>query len=68
MTIVAEIISVITAFLTGLFGGIASGMLELTEIFYNPTDGLTLFGVLGLLGLALTMVFLVIKWVRSLIN
>lgn len=68
MTIVAEIISVITGFLTGIFGGIATGMLELTSIFYDSVDGLTLFGVLGILGLALTMVFLVIKWVRSLIN
>lgn len=67
MTIAGEIIGMITEFLTGVFGALASGMSELTSIFYVAETGFTLFGVIALLGISFGLIMLVIKWVRSLL-
>lgn len=64
-------ISQITDVITGIVGAfwdvIVNGMSSLTDVFYLEGE-LTFWGVLAFIGLGLSLVFFIIRWVRSLIK
>jgi len=64
---VAEIISIITELLTGIFSAIVSGATALTGIFYDG-ESMTFLGVVVFIGLAIFLLTFIMRWVISLIR
>jgi len=67
MGIVTEIISAVSAWITGVFGWLVDAVEGVVAIFYD-SDGLTIVGVLLLFGLAMSLVFFAFRFIRGLIR
>ena len=63
---VAELLEIVEAWIGGVFGWISYAFTGVLEIFYDET-GFTVLGSLLLLGLALSLVFFALRYIRSLI-
>lgn len=61
--LVSEIISTITAWMTGFWTFIQSTITSAIGLFYNTTDGLTVIGILALFGLAVGLVYFGLSFV-----
>lgn len=64
---VAEIISIITDLLSGIFSAIVSGATTLTGIFYDG-ESMTFLGVVVFIGLAIFLLTFIMRWVIRLIR
>lgn len=72
MAFVTEIIQAITAWVTGFIGAVVDSVSGITALFWDTTlnsgaGGLTLVGVLAVMGLGIGLVTLGIAFVRRLI-
>lgn len=63
MTVIQEVISAITAWISGFMGAILDVIEGLIPIFYNE-NGLTVLGALGLMGISIGLVRFGINFVR----
>jgi len=66
MNVVNNLLAIVGAWITGVFGWITDAFTGVLEIFYDET-GFTALGVLLLLGLAMSLVFFALRYIRSLI-
>jgi hypothetical protein len=66
MAVITDLLQIVGAWITGVFGWITDAFEGVLEIFYD-TDGFTVLGVLLLLGLAMSLVFFALRYIRSLI-
>lgn len=64
MTIVSEVINTITSWVTGFMGAILDVIEGLVPVFYSAEDGLTVLGVLGLMGISIGLVRFGINFVQ----
>ena len=64
---VAEIVSIITELLTGVFDAIVDGATTLTGIFYDG-ENITFLGVVVFIGLAIFLLTFIMRWVIGLIR
>ena len=69
MSVVTDLLSIVGAWITGVFGWITDAFTGVLEIFYTTGEngGFTVLGVLLLLGLAMSLVFFALRYIRSLI-
>jgi hypothetical protein len=68
MSVVTELLSIVGAWIEGVFGWIADAFGGVLEIFYDTTnEGFTVLGTLLLLGIAMGIVFFALRYIRSLI-
>ena len=68
MSVITELLSIVGAWITGVFGWITDAFEGVLEIFYDTTsDKFTVLGVLLLLGIAMSLVFFALRYIRSLI-
>jgi len=65
MSVITDLLSIVGAWITGVFGWITDAFEGVLEIFYD--DGFTVLGTLLLLGLAMSLVFFALRYIRSLI-
>lgn len=65
MNIITEIISTIGAWVTGFVGTVLDVFNGLIPLFWDGTTGLTVFGVLGLMGIAVGLVKLGLNFVKK---
>lgn len=63
MSIIQEVVSTITSWVTGFLGAILDVIQGLIPIFYNE-EGLTVLGVLGLMGISIGLVRFGINFVQ----
>lgn len=63
MTIISEVINTITSWVTGFMGAILDVIEGLVPVFYNES-GLTVLGVLGLMGISIGLVRFGINFVQ----
>lgn len=66
MSVITELITIVGEWITGVFGWITDAFEGVLAIFYD--DGFTVLGVLLLLGLAMSLVFFALRYIRSLIS
>jgi len=59
MSVITDLLSIVGAWITGVFGWITDAFEGVLEIFYD--DGFTVLGTLLLLGLAMSLVFFCVK-------
>lgn len=64
MNVTTSIIAVISAWLTGMLDFVSTAITGVTDLFYNSETGLTTLGILGLMGLAMGLVRLGIRFVQ----
>lgn len=64
MSIIQEVVSAITSWVTGFMGAILDVIQGLVPIFYDAESGLTVLGVLGLMGISIGLVRFGINFVR----
>lgn len=64
MTIVNEVISTITSWVTGFMSTIIDVIEGLVPVFYDAESGLTVLGVLGLMGISIGLVRFGINFVQ----
>lgn len=70
MSVITDLLQIVGAWITGVFGWIASAFNGVLEVFYISTgenQGFTIMGVLLLLGLASGLVFFALRYIRGLI-
>lgn len=65
MSVVTDLLQIVGEWITGVFGWITDAFEGVLEIFYD--DGFTVLGTLLLLGLAMSLVFFALRYIRSLI-
>lgn len=63
MSIIQEVISTITSWVTGFMGAILDVIEGLIPVFYGD-EGLTVLGVLGLMGISIGLVRFGIRFVQ----
>ena len=63
MSIIQEVVNTITSWVTGFMGAILDVIQGLIPIFYNE-EGLTVLGVLGLMGISIGLVRFGINFVQ----
>jgi hypothetical protein len=63
---IADLLQVVGEWIEGVFGWITDAFEGVLEIFYD--DGFTVLGTLLLLGLAMSLVFFALRYIRSLIS
>lgn len=66
MSVVSEIISELTAWVTGFITLIIDIFTSFIKLFYDSTTGLTVFGSLALLGMGIGLVYLALNFVMRL--
>lgn len=66
MTVITDLLSIVGEWITGVFGWITDAFEGVLAIFYD--DGFTVLGTLLLLGLAMSLVFFALRYIRSLIS
>lgn len=66
MTVVTDLLQIVGEWITGVFGWITDAFEGVLEIFYD--EGFTVLGTLLLLGLAMSLVFFALRYIRSLIS
>jgi len=66
MSVVTDLLQIVGEWITGVFGWITDAFEGVLEIFYD--DGFTVLGALLLLGLAMSLVFFALRYIRSLIS
>jgi len=66
MTVISDLLQTVGEWITGVFGWITDAFEGVLEIFYD--DGFTVLGTLLLLGLAMSLVFFALRYIRSLIS
>lgn len=64
MTIIQEVISAITSWITGFMGAILDVIEGLIPVFYDAESGLTVLGALGLMGISIGLVRFGINFVQ----
>ena len=64
---VAEIVSIITTLVTGLFSVVVSGAISLSTVFYDG-ESMTFIGVVVFIGLAIFLLTFIMRWIVSLIR
>lgn len=64
MSIIQEVISTITSWVTGFMGAIIDVIEGLIPVFYDAEAGLTVLGVLGLMGISIGLVRFGINFVQ----
>lgn len=64
MSIVSEVINTITQWVTGFMSAILDVIEGLVPVFYDETAGLTVLGVLGLMGISIGLVRFGINFVQ----
>jgi hypothetical protein len=68
MSVVTELLTIVGAWITGVFGWITDAFEGVLEIFYDTnTEAFTVLGTLLLLGIAMGLVFFALRYIRSLI-
>jgi hypothetical protein len=68
MSVVTELLAIVGAWITGVFGWITDAFEGVLEIFYDTsTSKFTVLGALLLLGIAMGLVFFALRYIRSLI-
>ncbi len=69
MSVVTDLLQIVGEWITGVFGWITDAFTGVLEIFYTTGEdgGFTVLGTLLLLGLAMSLVFFALKYIRSLI-
>lgn len=67
---ITDFISVISEWITGMFGWISTGVGSVVELFYTTGEnaGFTFIGYLALFGLAIGLVSFVIAFVRGFVQ
>ncbi len=69
MSVLTELLTIVGAWIEGVFGWITDAFKGVLEIFYDTnTEAFTVLGVLLLLGLAMSLVFFALRYIRSLIS
>jgi hypothetical protein len=77
MSVVTELLSIVGAWIEGVFGWFAGAFEGVLEIFYDTTytgvrdassSKFTVLGILLLLGIAMGIVFFALRYIRSLIS
>lgn len=63
-----SIVSAITDVFAAIGDWIAEQLGQLLPIFYNPTDGLTFLGVLAVMSLGFSVVFLIIGIIQRFLH
>lgn len=66
MSVITDLLEIVGAWITGVFGWITDAFTGVLKIFYDET-GFTVLGTLLLLGLAMSLVFFALRYIRSLI-
>lgn len=64
MSIISEVINTITQWVTGFMGAIIDVIEGLIPVFYVAETGLTVLGVLGLMGISIGLVRFGINFVQ----
>lgn len=64
MSIVTEVINTITQWVTGFMGAVLDVIQGLIPLFYDAEGGLTVLGVLGLMGISIGLVRFGISFVQ----
>jgi|LSQX01.1.fsa_nt_gb hypothetical protein len=64
---VAEIVSIITTLVTGVFSVVVSGAISLSTVFYDG-ESMTFIGVVVFIGLAIFLLTFIMRWIVSLIR
>ena len=64
MSVTTSIIDTVSAWITGLLGFVSTAITGVVELFYDAETGLTTLGILGLMGLAMGLVRLGIRFVQ----
>ena len=67
MSVITDLLTIVGQWITGVFGWITDAFEGVLEIFYDET-GFTVLGTLLLLGLAMSLVFFALRYIRSLIS
>lgn len=60
-----EIITSMTTVFTEVFAWLQSALTTVLGLFYNATDGLTIFGVLAIIGLAISIFLLIVNIISN---
>ena len=66
MSVINDLLAIVEAWIIGVFNWITGAFEGVLEIFYD--DGFTVLGTLLLLGLAMSLVFFALRYIRSLIS
>lgn len=64
MSIVTEVVTTITEWVTGFMSAVLNVIEGLIPLFYDATEGLTILGVLGLMGISIGLVRFGISFVQ----
>lgn len=67
MSVISDLLTIVGQWITGVFGWITDAFTGVLAIFYGET-GFTVLGTLLLLGLAMSLVFFALRYIRSLIG
>ncbi len=70
MAVITDLLQIVGAWITGVFGWITDAFTGVFEIFYYTSaegGGVTFLGTLLFLGLAMSLVFFALRYIRSLI-
>lgn len=69
MSVITQLLSIVGAWIEGVFGWITDAFEGVLEIFYDTTaNTFTVLGTLLLLGIAMGLVFFALRYIRSLIS
>jgi len=68
MSVVSELLTIVGAWIAGVFSWITGAFEGVLEIFYDTNlEAFTVLGTLLLLGIAMSIVFFALRYIRSLI-
>lgn len=68
MSVITDLLQIVGALIAGVFEWITDAFEGVLEIFYDTSnEAFTVLGVLLLLGLAMSLVFFALRYIRSLI-
>jgi hypothetical protein len=63
-----SVVSRIFAVFTEIIDWFTTSISSVSEMFYNDTTGLTLFGTLAIIGLGISVVFLLVNVIKSMLR
>lgn len=63
-----SIVTTVTEVFTQIGEWISAQLVALLPVFYSPTDGLTFLGVLAVMGLGFSVVFLILRVIQNFLN
>ena len=60
-----ELITSITSVFTEVFGWLQTALTTVSSLFYSSTEGVTLFGILALMGLGISIFLLIVSIISN---